>query len=316
MEIRFDPTGDVTIIAGTFSYGQGHETTYAQMLAVWLGLDYKRIRYIHGDTDKVAYGRGSFGSRSMTIGGSALRAAADLVIERGRRAAAHLLEASEGDIEFEAGIFRVAGTDRQISLRDVARTSYRYGNTLPAELASGLEAVGTFSSPYQNYPNGCYVVELEVDPDTGVVELDRIVAVDDVGRVLNPVLFDGQVQGSIAQGVGQALLESMEFDGEGQVLSGSFIDYAMPRADVFPDMQLATRNVPTGTNPLGVKGGAETGTVGIPAAVIGAVLDALSPFDVRDIDMPATPQRIWRAMGKAPVSPPAVPVSSSKGGFK
>ena len=314
MEIRFDPTGDVTVIAGTFSYGQGHETTYAQMLAGWLGLDYKRVRYIHGDTDKVAYGRGSFGSRSMAIGGSALRAAADLVIERGRRAAAHLLEASEGDIEFEAGIFRVAGTDRQISLRDVARTSYRYGNTLPAELASGLEAVGTFSSPYQNYPNGCYVVELEVDPDTGIVELDKIVAVDDVGRVINPVLFDGQVHGSIAQGVGQALLESMEFDGEGQVLSGSFIDYAMPRADVFPDMLLTTRNVPTGTNPLGVKGGAETGTVGIPAAVIGAVLDALSPFDVRDIDMPATPQRIWRAMSRAPDSPPAVPVSSIKGG--
>ena len=237
-----------------------------------------------------------------------------LFIERGRRAAAHLLEASEGDIEFEAGIFRVAGTDRQISIRDVARTSYRYGNTLPAELASGLEAVGTFSSPNQNYPNGCYVVELEVDPDTGIVELDKIVAVDDVGRVINPVLFDGQVHGSIAQGVGQALLESMEFDGEGQVLSGSFIDYAMPRADVFPDMLLTTRNVPTGTNPLGVKGGAETGTVGSPAAVIGAVLDALSPFDVRDIDMPATPQRIWRAMSRAPDSPPAVPVSSIKGG--
>jgi len=299
MEIRFDPTGDATVVAGTFSYGQGHETMYAQMLADWLGLAHERVRVIQGDTDQVSYGRGSFGSRTATVGGSALRAAADRIIERGKRVAARLLEADESDIEFAHGRFVVAGTDRAVSLPDAARATYQWGNRLPPELASGLEGVGHWSASPQNYPNGCYVVEVEVDPETGVVRLDRIAGVDDVGRVINPLLLEGQVHGSIAQGAGQALLEQVVFDEAGQLVTGSFADYAMPRADDFPPMIVDTCNVPTNGNPLGVKGGAETGTVGVPAAVIAAIVDALAPLGVRDVAMPATPFRVWQAIRAA-----------------
>ncbi len=299
MEIRFDPTGDATVVAGTFSYGQGHETMYAQMLGDWLGLPLERIRVIQGDTDQVSYGRGSFGSRTATVGGSALRAAADRIVEKGKRVAAHLLEADEADVAFERGRFVVAGTDRSVTLRDAAKATYQWGAKLPPELASGLEGIGHWSATPQNYPNGCYVVEVEVDTETGVVRLDRIVGVDDVGRVINPLLLEGQVHGSIAQGAGQALLEQVVFDGDGQLVTGSFSDYAMPRADDFPPLVVDTRNVPTTGNPLGVKGGAETGTVGVPAAVIAAIVDALAPLGVRDMAMPATPFRVWQAIQAA-----------------
>ncbi len=296
MEIRFDPTGDASVVAGTFSYGQGHETMYAQMLADWLGLPFERIRVIQGDTDQVAYGRGSFGSRTATVGGSALRGAADVIIEKGKRVAAHLLEAGEADIAFEHGRFVVAGTDRSVTLQDAARATYQWGAKLPPDLASGLEGIGHWSATPQNYPNGCYVVEVEVDPETGVVRLDRIAGIDDVGRTINPLLLEGQVHGSIAQGAGQALLEEIVFDKAGQLLTGSFSDYAMPRADDFPSITLDTRNIPTKGNPLGVKGGAETGTVGIPAAVVSAILDALRPFGVKDVPMPATPFAVWTVL--------------------
>ena len=296
MEIRFDPTGDASVVAGTFSYGQGHETMYAQMLADWLGLPFERIRVIQGDTDQVAYGRGSFGSRTATVGGSALRGAADVIIEKGKRVAAHLLEAGEADIAFEHGRFVVAGTDRSVTLQDAARATYQWGAKLPPDLASGLEGIGHWSATPQNYPNGCYVVEVEVDPETGVVRLDRIAGIDDVGRTINPLLLEGQVHGSIAQGAGQALLEEIVFDKAGQLLTGSFSDYAMPRADDFPSITLDTRNIPTQGNPLGVKGGAETGTVGIPAAVVSAILDALRPFGVKDVPMPATPFAVWTVL--------------------
>ena len=299
MEIRFDPTGDATVVAGTFSYGQGHETMYAQMLHDWLGVPLERVRVIQGDTDQVSYGRGSFGSRTATVGGSALRAAADRIIERGKRVAAYLLEADEADIAFERGRFVVAGTDRSVSLHNAARATYQWGTKLPPELASGLEGVGHWSATPQNYPNGCYIVEAEVDPETGVVRLDRIAGVDDVGRVINPLLLEGQVHGSIAQGAGQALLEQVVFDDAGQLLTGSFADYPMPRADDFPPMVVDTRNVPTKGNPLGVKGGAETGTVGVPAAVIAAIVDALAPLGVKDVPMPATPFRVWQAIQAA-----------------
>jgi carbon-monoxide dehydrogenase large subunit len=299
MEIRFDPTGDATVVAGTFSYGQGHESRYAQMLGDWLGLPLERIRVIQGDTDQVSYGRGSFGSRTATVGGSALRAAADRIVEKGKRVAAHLLEADEADVAFERGRFVVAGTDRSVTLRDAAKATYQWGAKLPPELASGLEGIGHWSATPQNYPNGCYVVEVEVDTETGVVRLDRIVGVDDVGRVINPLLLEGQVHGSIAQGAGQALLEQVVFDGDGQLVTGSFSDYAMPRADDFPPLAVGTRNVPTTGNPLGVKGGAETGTVGVPAAVIAAIVDALAPLGVRDMAMPATPFRVWQAIEAA-----------------
>ncbi len=299
MEIRFDPTGGATVLAGTFSYGQGHETVYTQMLGDWLDLAPDKIRIVQGDTDKVAYGRGSFGSRSMTVGGSALRVAADEIVGRGRRIAAHLLEADLRDIVFERGNFTVAGTDRTLSLGEVAKASFAYGNRLPAELASGLEGVGYWTASPQNYPNGCHIVEVEVDPDTGTVRLDRVTALDDFGVVMNPLLLEGQVHGAIAQGVGQALMEQVLHDAAGQLVTGSFMDYAMPRADDFPSFTLGTRNVPTKGNVLGVKGGAETGTVGIPPAVISAIVDALRPLGVSDVPMPATPERVWRAIETA-----------------
>ena len=299
MEIRFDPTGGATVLAGTFSYGQGHETVYAQMLADWLGMPPEQVRVVQGDTDKVAFGRGSFGSRTMTVGGSALRIAADQVIERGRRIAAHVLEAAEGDLVFESGVFKVKGTDRAVPLRDVARASYAWGNKLPAELASGLEGVGYWTANPQNYPNGCYIVEVEVDTETGVVTLDRITAVDDFGVVINPLLLEGQVHGAIAQGVGQAMCEQVVHDAEGQLLTGSFMDYAMPRAHDMPALSLGMRNVPTKGNLLGVKGGAETGTVGAPPAIVSAVLDALAPLGVTDISMPITPLAVWRSIQAA-----------------
>ncbi len=299
IEIRFDPTGDVSVLAGTFSYGQGHKTVYADWVAEWLGVDAGRVRVVQGDTDKAAYGRGSFGSRTMTVGGSALRLAANGIIERGKRVAGHLLEAAERDIVFERGSFRVEGTDRSVSIAAVARATYAYGNRLPAELASGLEATGYWNANPQNYPNGCYVIEVEVDPDTGTVRLDRVCAVDDVGVVVNPQLLDGQIHGSIAQGAGQALMEEVRFDDGGQLLTGSFMDYAMPRAADLPDISLGTRCVPTKGNPLGVKGGAETGTVGAPPVIIGAILAALRPLGVRDLCMPATPLRVWDAIRAA-----------------
>jgi len=299
MEIRFDPTGGATVLAGSFSYGQGHETMYTQMLGDWLGMPADQVRVVQGDTDLVAYGRGSFGSRTMTIGGSALRLAAEQVIARGKRIAAHLLEAAESDITFTAGRFGVAGTDRSVSLEAVARTSFAYGNRLPAELSVGLEGQGHWLANPQNYPNGCYIVEVEVDPETGVVRIDRLSGLDDVGVVMNPLLLEGQVHGGIMQGVGQALTEQVVHDAAGQVLTGSFMDYAMPRADDVPMFEVDTRNVPTRGNPLGVKGGAETGTVGVPPALIGAILDALRPLGVRDIPMPATPRRIWEAIRSA-----------------
>jgi aerobic carbon-monoxide dehydrogenase large subunit len=304
MELRFDPTGDATVVAGTMSYGQGHETMYAQLAAEFLGLDPQRVRVIQGDTDKVAYGRGSFGSRTATIGGSALAAAAQEIVAKGKRIAASLLECDAADVEFAHGRFTVAGTDRGLTLQEVARASYVWGSKLPSDLAAGLEGVGHWSigpatgNP-QNYPNGCYVVEVEVDTETGVVRVDRIVGVDDVGRTINPLLLEGQMHGAIAQGAGQALLERVVHDASGQLLTGSFMDYAMPRADDLPSLTVETRNVPTRGNPLGVKGGAETGTVGLPPAITAAIVDALRDYGVTDFDMPATPERVWRAIQDA-----------------
>ncbi len=299
MEIRFDPTGGVTVLAGTFSYGQGHETVYTQMLGEWLGVAPDRVRIVQGDTDKVAYGRGSFGSRTMTVGGTALKLAAEQVVERGKRIAGHLLEADGRDIVFDAGQFRVEGTDRLVSIEAVARASYAYGNRLPAELASGLEGHGYWTATPQNYPNGCYIAEVEVDPETGGVALDRLLGLDDVGVVMNPMLLDGQIHGGVAQGAGQALMERVVHDADGQLLTGSFMDYAIPRASDLPMFDVGTRNVPTKGNPLGVKGGAETGTVGVPPAIIGAILDALHPLGVRDVPMPATPHQVWQAIQTA-----------------
>lgn len=302
MEVRFDATGGLTILAGTFSYGQGHHTSYAQMVHEWLGVPLERIRFVQGDTDIVANGRGSFGSRSMTIGGSALKAACAQVVERGARVAALLMERPAEDIEFSDGHFRVRSEpQRSVSLDQVARATYAWAapRPLPPELWSGLEGVGHFTASPQNYPNGCYIAEVEVDADTGQVELVAVSAVDDVGNVINPLLLEGQIHGGIAQAAGQVLKEAVVHAPDGQLLTGSFTDYAMPHAADFPRFRCALRPVPTRTNPLGVKGGAETGTVGLPPAIVSAIVDALRPLGVRDISCPATPMAVWSAIQEA-----------------
>ena len=293
MEIRFDPGGDVTVLAGTHSHGQGHETVYAQMVSEFLGIDYDKVFLIQGDTDKVAMGRGTIGSRSMTVGGAALRMAANAIIKKGKQIAGHLLEAAGSDIVFEKGNFTISGTDKSINIVDVAKASFAPANW-PPELGIGLEAVGDHNPGQGNYPNGCQIAEVEIDPDTGKTELVRLIVVDDVGTVINPLLLAGQIHGGVVQGIGQALLEEMVYDAEsGQLLTASFLDYAMPRADDLPPFTVEEMAVPTSTNALGVKGAGETGTVGAPPAVIGAICDAL---DVDDIPMPATPERVWRAL--------------------
>ena len=296
MEIRFDETGGVTVVAGTHSHGQGHQTSYAQMIHSWLGVPFDRIRFVQGDTASVSFGRGTYGSRSMTIGGSALRAAADKIIDKAKRIAAHLLEAAAEDIEFDAGQLTVTGTDRTIHICElVPQTFMPMG--WPADLGVGLEAEASWT-PEQgpNWPNGTHFAEVEIDLETGEVELVRHVAVNDSGEVINPLLLGGQVHGGVAQGVGQALVEDMTYDSDGQVLAGSFMDYCMPRADDLPMFETSDFVAACKTNPLGVKGGGESGTVGATPAVINAIVNALSDYGISDIEMPATPGRVWAAL--------------------
>jgi carbon-monoxide dehydrogenase large subunit len=259
-------------------------------------VDFDKIRMVQGDTDQVAFGRGTYGSRSMTIGGSALKAAADLVIEKGKKMAAHVLEASPGDITFGDGKFTVVGTDKSIRLVDLVKRSFAPVGW-PAELGVGLEAIGTFTPERPNFANGCHICEVEVDPDTGAVELVRYTAVDDSGVIINPLLFEGQIHGGLAMGIGQALLEKVEYDPQsGQPLSGSFLDYCMPRAEHFPSFELHELPDRCRSNPIGVKGAGESGTVGAPPAVINAIVDALQDYGVADVEMPATPARVWQAI--------------------
>jgi carbon-monoxide dehydrogenase large subunit len=295
MVLRFDPSGMLTILAGTHSHGQGHQTVYAQMVTEWLGVPFENIRFVQGDTDAVPIGRGSYGSRSMHVGGNALKKAADNIIEKAKPMAAMMMEAAAGDIEFKDGSFRIVGTDRAMKLTDVAKAFYRPA-MLPPQFDVGLEASGTFAAEPPNYPNGCHVCEVEVDPETGFITLARYAAVDDVGKIMNHLLCEGQIHGGVAQGVGQALMEAIVFDADGQLLTGSFQDYAMPRAEDFPDLVSELTEVPAKTNPLGVKGAGEAGATGAPPAVIGAILDALKPLGIDQIDMPATPSRVWAAI--------------------
>ncbi|HWE79175.1 MAG TPA: molybdopterin cofactor-binding domain-containing protein, partial [Pseudolabrys sp.] len=283
--------------------GQGHETTFKQVLNEKLGLDPSVVQYIDGDTDRVAFGIGTNGSRSTVIGGSALWMAADKIIAKGKRIAAHLLEAAEADIEFTindtGGNFAVAGTDRRLSITDVARASFQAAR-LPRDLEGGLYETGTFAPEDNTYPNGCHVCEVEIDPDTGALEIVRYVVIDDVGTVVNPVGLKGQIHGGVAQGLGQALMEQVVYDREsGQNLTGSFMDYAMPRADVMPYMEIHSNPVPTKRNPLGAKGAGEAGTVGALPAIVNAVIDALIPLGVKSVEMPATSARIWQAIREA-----------------
>jgi carbon-monoxide dehydrogenase large subunit len=295
-EIRFAPSGSATDFMGTKSQGQNHETTFKQILHERLGLDPGDVRYIDGDTDRVAFGMGTMGSRSTVIGGTALWMAADKVIAKGKKIAARLLEAAEGDLVFSDSRFGVTGTDRAVSLRDVARAAFQPAQ-LPPGLEPGLYETGTFSPKQDTWPNGCHVCEVEVDPDTGAVALVNYVVVDDVGTVINPLTLKGQIHGGVAQGVGQALMEQVVYDREsGQLLTASFMDYAMPRADTLSDMVIGSNPVPTKLNPLGAKGAGEAGTVGALPAVINAVMDAIAPLGVVNFDMPATSERVWQAI--------------------
>src|SRR5216684_132499 len=298
-EIRFHPSGNATLLMGSKNQGQGHETTFKQVLNEKLGLDPATVQYIDGDTDRVAFGIGTNGSRSTVIGGSALWMAADKVIAKGKRIAAHLLEAATADIEFADGNFSIAGTDRRVNITDVAKASFQSGR-LPPGLEGGLYETGTFAPDDNTYPNGCHVCEVEIDPDTGALEIVRYVVIDDVGTVVNPMGLKGQIHGGVAQGLGQALMEQVVYDREsGQNLTGSFMDYCMPRADTMPYMEITSNPVPTKRNPLGAKGAGEAGTVGALPAIVNAVVGALAPLGVKSLDMPATSQRIWQAMRDA-----------------
>ena len=295
-EIRFTPSGSVFVLMGTKNQGQGHETTFKQVLHERLGLDPADVRYIDGDTDRVAFGMGTMGSRSTVIGGTALWMAADKVIAKGKKIAARLLEAAEADLTFADGRFGVAGTDRAVGLREVARAAFQPAR-LPPGLEPGLYETGTFVPAQDTWPSGCHVCEVEVDPDTGAVEIVRYAVVDDVGTVINPVTLKGQIHGGVAQGAGQALMEQVIYDPEsGQLLTASFMDYAMPRADTLPDLVIESQPAPTRLNPLGAKGAGEAGTVGALPAVMNAVIDALAPLGVPALDMPASSARVWGAI--------------------
>jgi carbon-monoxide dehydrogenase large subunit len=292
MEIRVAPNGSVALHVGTHSHGQSHETAFAQMISEWLGVKPEEVTLFQGDTDKVLFGRGTFSQRSMSTGGSALLMAADVVIAKGKRLAGLMLEAAEEDIEFESGRFRVKGTDRAVPFRDVAKKSYQ-GMGLPSEFGIGLDGAGTHPGPF-TFPNGCMICEVEVDIETGAVRVVKLAAVDDAGTVVNPLTLEGQLHGSTAQGLGETLLEQIAYERRsGQLMTGSFQDYAMPRADDMPATVSSVRPVPTKLNPLGAKGGSEPGNVGAPAAIVNAIVDALSPYKVTDVPMPATSERIW-----------------------
>jgi carbon-monoxide dehydrogenase large subunit len=294
--IRVTPDGSLTAYLGTHNHGQGHATTYAQILSAQLGVPMERISIVEGDTAAVPIGTGTFGSRSIAVGGSALHVAGKKIIEKGKRIAAHLLEASASDIELRDGMFTVAGTDRKVAFNEVAKAAYVPHNYPLAELEPGLDENAFYDPSNFAFSNGVHVCEVEVDPDTGTVEIVGYWAVDDVGTVINPMIVEGQLHGGLAQGIGQVLHERTAYE-EGQLLSASFMDYAIPRAGDLPFFESELdESQPCTHNPLGAKGCGESGTIAAPAAVIGALLDALAPYGVKDLEMPATPHRIWQAI--------------------
>ena len=294
-EMKILPEGRIELVIGTQASGQGHETAYAQVVADLMEVPFEAIVLKTGDTDFVKMGAGSHSSRSMRLAGHLFGLSADQIVEKGKRIAGHVLEASPADIEYSDGAFRIAGTDRSLGLFEAAAQE-----NLPGDLAGGLEGAAEVTELIPAFPNGTHVVEVEVDPGLGLVTIVRYTAIDDVGRVVNPLLVDGQTHGGIAQGVGQALMENGVYDPQsGQLIAGSFMDYAMPRADQLPFYDLAFNEVPAPSTKLGVKGGGEGGTTGAPAAVVGAIVDALSELGVRHIEMPATPERVWRAIRDA-----------------
>ena len=298
--IRFDPSGGVTVLVGSVSCGQGHEESYARMVAERLGVAAERIRIVQGDTERVPeLGSGNSGSHFLQTAGPALHGAADRIVDKGTQIAAHLLEAGAHDIEFAGGAFVVAGTDRRVSLDEVVAAAFDPG-ALTDEIQPGLDESYYYKAAADSFPSGCHVAEVEVDPETGQVAVVRYTVVDDFGRVLNPALVEAQVHGGIAQGLGQALIERCVYDREsGQLLTGSLLDYGLPRADDLPSIDVGRNETPCRTNPLGVKGCGEAGATAAPAALINAILDALAPIGVTELDMPATPERVWRAIRAA-----------------
>ncbi len=296
-EVRLHPTGSVTVFSGSHSHGQGHETTFAQIVADKLGVPIENVDIVHGDTDKVPFGMGTYGSRSLAVGGSAIVKACEKVINKGKKIAAHTLEAAEADITFEAGKFKVTGTDKSVGIGDVALSAYVPHNYPLDKLEPGLDETMFYDPTNFTFPAGCHICEVEVDAETGVTKIVNWTAVDDFGKVINPMIVEGQVHGGIAHGVGQALLEHCVYDQEtGQLLTGSFIDYCMPRADDLPNFKVGMTETPCPHNPLGVKGCGEAGAIAAPAALINAITDAIG---VEHIDMPATPEKVWRAIQAA-----------------
>ncbi len=292
-QVRVHPTGSVTVFTGTHSHGQGHETTFAQLVSDQLGIPFSQIDIVHGDTNKIPFGMGTYGSRSLAVGGSAMVKAMDKIIVKGKKIAAHLMEASVEDIEFAAGKFSVTGTDKSKTIGEIALTAYVPHNYPIEEIEPGLEETAFYDPANFTFPGGCHICEVEIDQDTGVVQVINFTAVDDVGRIINPMIVEGQIQGGVAQGIGQALLECAIYDEQGQLVNGSFMDYQMPRADDLPNMSVGTETTLCTHNPLGVKGCGEVGAIGSPPAVINAVVDALRNYGVRHVDMPASPQKIW-----------------------
>jgi len=298
-EIRFEPDGRVALVLGTQSNGQGHETSFAQIAADLLGLPVAAFRFVQADTRAVKSGNGHGGARSMHMGGTALYLAAQMALSKARAIAAHLLPADAGEVSFNAGRFTVAGSERGIDLLALADAARDPAN-LPDGMTPGLDADAYNDSDVFTFPNGCHTAEVEIDPETGAVTLERYQAIDDYGRLINPMLTAGQVQGGVAQGIGQALFEHTVYERQsGQLLSGSFTDYALPRADDLPPLDITLAELPTAVNPLGVKGAGQAGCMAAPQTIINAVLDALAPLGVEHIDMPATPERVWRAIQSA-----------------
>jgi carbon-monoxide dehydrogenase large subunit len=298
-EIRVEPDGGIRAALGTHNHGQGHATTFAQIVSDRLGVPLDGIEIVEGDTAAVPYGTGTFGSRSIAVGGSALDRAALKIVAKGKKIAAHLLEAAAGDIEFRNGAFRVAGTDRALAFAEIARAAYVPHNYPLDKLEPGLVETAFYDPPNFAFSNGAHVCEVEIDPETGAVRILRYTAVDDIGTVVNPIIVEGQVHGGLAQGIGQALFERCVY-ADGQLLSASFLDYAMPRADDLPSFVSAfDQSQPCTHTPLGAKGCGESGTIGAPAAVVSAVLDALAPLGIDDLEMPLTPERVWRVIRAA-----------------
>lgn len=294
-QVRIQPTGKVSVYTGSHSHGQGHETTFAQVVADKFGIKMEDVEIVHGDSDSVAFGMGTYGSRSLAVGGSAIVKSIEKVLEKGAKIAAHKLEASVDDLEYAGGKWTVKGTDKSIGFGDIALTAY-----VPHDYPQGLEPGLDFSSFYDpanfTYPYGAHIAVVEVDIETGKVTLKRFVACDDVGNIINPMIVEGQIHGGVVQGIGQALFEEAIYDDNGQLLTGSYMDYTMPRADDVPSFEVDRTITPCPHNPLGVKGAGEAGTIGSAPAVVNAVLDALAPFNIKDIKMPLTPQRVWKAV--------------------